>query len=155
MDGDEHSHARWKGVFLSATHCGSGCAIGDLLGPPLILAAGLSFFGSPLVTEYITEFLLAYAAGIAFQYIPIRAMRKIPVAAAIGDAIKADTLFLIAFEIGMFGWMAVAYYTVFARAPHPDSVVFWFMMQIAMIFGFATTFPANWMLIRLGIKGAM
>jgi len=33
--------------------------------------------------------------------------------------------------------------------------VFWFTMQIAMIAGFATTYPANWLLVKWGIKGGM
>lgn len=53
------------------------------------------------MTEYIIELMLAYAAGIAFQYFPIRTMRKVSVAAAVGDAVKADTLSLVAFEVGM------------------------------------------------------
>jgi hypothetical protein len=33
--------------------------------------------------------------------------------------------------------------------------LFWFMMQIAMLFGFLTAYPMNWWLIRKGIKEAM
>ena len=32
---------------------------------------------------------------------------------------------------------------------------FWFMMQIAMLIGFATSYPANWVLIDRGIKHGM
>lgn len=152
---DEGPHGRWQSVFLSATHCGSGCVIGDLLGPPLIAAAGLAFFASPLVTEYVIEFALAYLMGIAFQYFPIRSMRKVSPGEALLDAVKADTLSLVAFEIGMFSWMAIAYYEFFDQAPHPGSGAFWFMMQIGMVFGFATTYPANWLLIKWGVKSGM
>ena len=34
-------------------------------------------------------------------------------------------------------------------------VEFWFMMQIAMMFGFMTSYPVNWWLIRQGVKEAM
>jgi preprotein translocase subunit SecD len=33
--------------------------------------------------------------------------------------------------------------------------VFWFMMQIGLIFGFVTTYPANWLLVKWGVKSAM
>jgi hypothetical protein len=36
-----------------------------------------------------------------------------------------------------------------------DSVEFWFMMQLAMWCGFVTSYPANWWLLRVGIKEAM
>lgn len=38
---------------------------------------------------------------------------------------------------------------------HPDSPVHWFLMQIGMVIGFATVWPANVWLIRKGIKEAM
>src|SRR5258706_7941727 len=28
--------AHWQSIFLSATHCGAGCVIGDILGAPLV-----------------------------------------------------------------------------------------------------------------------
>ena len=55
----------------------------------------------------------------------------------------------------MFGWMAIAQYVLLPSHPSPDSAVFWFMMQIGMIFGFFTTYPANWLLVRSGIKSGM
>lgn len=41
------------------------------------------------------------------------------------------------------------------RARDRRSIVFWFMMQIGMIFGFLSTYPANALLIRRGIKQGM
>lgn len=38
---------------------------------------------------------------------------------------------------------------------HPDSPVYWFMMQIGMVLGFFTSYPVNAWLIRSGIKEAM
>ncbi|HZQ53243.1 MAG TPA: DUF4396 domain-containing protein [Bryobacteraceae bacterium] len=37
----------------------------------------------------------------------------------------------------------------------PNSVVYWFLMQVAMIVGFLTTYPANWLLIRRGVRTEM
>jgi Domain of unknown function (DUF4396) len=145
----------WNRIFLSATHCGSGCVIGDILGPPIVFGFGLALLGNVLFAEYVAEFVLAYIFGIAFQYFPIRWMRRAPPGEALVDAVKADTLSLVAFEIGMFTWMAVAYYILVTWHPRPDNPVFWFMMQIGMICGFLTTYPANWLLVRWGIKHGM
>jgi len=38
---------------------------------------------------------------------------------------------------------------------YPVSPVFWFMMQIGMILGFFTSYPANWWLVKKGIKQGM
>jgi hypothetical protein len=146
----------WKGVFVSATHCGSGCVIGDIIGAPIVFATGWVLFGERLYAEYAVEFGLAYLFGIAFQYFAIRAMRQIAPREAIIDAVKADTLALTAFEVGLFAWMAVAYFVLFAtHRPEASTVVFWFMMQIGMVLGFLTTYPANWLLVRWGVKSGM
>jgi hypothetical protein len=71
------------------------------------------------------------------------------------DAIKADTLSILAFQVGMFAWMAVVTVAIF-RGPLPiNGPLFWFMMQIGLILGFATTYPVNLWLVRVGIKHAM
>jgi hypothetical protein len=147
---------RWKSVFLSATHCGSGCVVGDVIGAPIVCAFGLSLAGQRLFAEYVVEFVLAYVFGIAFQYLPIRAMGRLARREALLEAVKADTLSLTAFEVGMFAWMAVTYFVLFtAHPPGASSIVFWFMMQIGMLLGFGTTYPANWLLVKWGIKMGM
>ena len=47
---------------------------------------------------------------------------------------------------------------VFFPAPHhlmPSSAAYWFLMQIGMIVGFLTSWPANVWLVNRGIKIAM
>ncbi|MGH6990756.1 MAG: DUF4396 domain-containing protein, partial [Stellaceae bacterium] len=51
---------RWRSVFLSATHCGSGCVLGDIIGAPIVLASGLTIAGERLFGEYVVEFTIAY-----------------------------------------------------------------------------------------------
>lgn len=147
---------RWQSIVLSATHCGSGCVIGDVIGAPIVFATGWSLLGERLFAEYVVEFAIAYPFGIAFQYFPIRAMRGAAPLEALIDAVKADTLSLAAFEFGMFGWMAVTNFLLFAaHRPSASSSVFWFVMQLGMICGFLTTYPANWLLVKWGIKEGM
>lgn len=74
---------------------------------------------------------------------------------AFKQAIKADSLSLIAFEVGMFGWMAIVHYLLFTEPPKPTEPSYWFMMQIAMILGFMTSYPANQWLIKKGLKETM
>ncbi|GAA4788847.1 hypothetical protein GCM10023200_24310 [Actinomycetospora chlora] len=47
---------------------------------------------------------------------------------------------------------------VLVPEPHslrPDTAAYWFLMQIGMVIGFATAWPANAWLIRRGTKEAM
>jgi hypothetical protein len=146
----------WIRVFVSATHCGAGCTIGDIIGIPIAAGFGWTLFGHRLFTDYVVEFGFAYVIGIAFQYLPIRTARQVSSREAIVDAVRADTLSLSAFEVGMFAWMALVFYVLLpAHPPEPSSVVFWLMMQVGMALGFLTTYPANWLLIRAGIKAGM
>ncbi|MGQ3381113.1 DUF4396 domain-containing protein [Priestia endophytica] len=154
---EPHHHSKkpfWQSVFVSTTHCSSGCSIGDLMGAPIVFFTGWTIAGSVLLTDYIVEFILAYILGIVFQYYGMKMKNENP-KDEFKNAIKADTWSLIAFEVGMFGWMALSHYVFFTEAPKPDSTVFWFMMQIAMTVGFCTSYPANWILVKKEIKHAM
>ncbi|MED3971713.1 DUF4396 domain-containing protein [Priestia megaterium] len=153
----EHHHSKkpfWQGVIVSTTHCSSGCSIGDLIGAPIVFMTGWTIAGSVLFADYVTEFILAYILGIAFQYYGMKMNNNSP-KEELKNAVKADTWSLLAFEIGMFGWMALSHYVFFSEPPKPNNVVFWFMMQIAMIIGFFTSYPANWILAKKGIKHVM
>jgi hypothetical protein len=144
----------WKSVFVSTTHCAAGCVIGDIIGAPIVFWTGWTLFGERLYAEFVVLFVLAYIFGIAFQYLPIRAMRRISRRVALLEAVKADTLALTAFEIGLFAWMAVVYFQFVSR-PELSSPTYWFMMQIGMVLGFIASFPINWYLVRAGVKPGM
>ncbi|WML50576.1 DUF4396 domain-containing protein [Neobacillus sp. PS3-34] len=150
----------WQSVFVSTSHCSSGCTLGDSVGVPIVFFTGMTILGSTLFAHYTVEFILAYIFGIFFQMFSIVPMsrkmgKKMSWGEGFWSAIKADTLSLIAFEIGMFGWMAIVNFFIFKKPPEPNTMTFWFMMQIAMILGALTSFPANWFLVKKGIKHAM
>ncbi|MCM2972202.1 DUF4396 domain-containing protein [Larsenimonas suaedae] len=161
--GAHHDHAhhhhgsdtpKWQGVFVSATHCGGGCTLGDVVASPIATLTAFSVFGSAIAGHFLLAFVFAYAFGVLFQYLPIREMSDSGPAAALKDAIKADTLSLIAFQIGMYVWMIIAA-SMWLGEMNAFTPEFWFMMQIAMLVGFITSYPANWVLIKRGIKHAM
>jgi len=81
-------------------------------------------------------------------------MRGIHGLKGIWAAVKADTLSLTAFEVGLFAWMALGSFVFF---PHlgVDNPAYWFMMQIGMCIGFVSSYPMNWWLIKSGLKEAM
>lgn len=144
----------WQKVWTGVTHCGAGCTLGDLIAEWSVLLGGLTLFSSRLVTGYIFDFCAAFVLGIVFQYFSIAPMRNISGWPAIKAALKADTISLIAFEIGLFAFM---YWMDGHFNPHlkPNRPEYWFLMQMGMIVGFFTAFPANWWLIRKGWKEAM
>ncbi len=145
----------WQMVFAGVCHCGAGCTLGDFAGEWLVFLSGITIASSVLWADFAVDFICAYLLGIIFQYFAIAPMRHLSGWPAIKAAMKADTVSLIAFEIGMFAWMWFANVAVFRPRVEPTSSVYWFSMQIAMVVGFATAFPANWWLIRNGWKEKM
>jgi hypothetical protein len=109
-----------------------------------------------LWAEFPIDFVAALALGIVFQYFTIKPMRNLSVGEGIVAAIKADTLSILAFQVGMYAWMTLVYFVLFPD-PHltPFNPCYWWMMQIGMVCGFATSFPMNRFLLRAGLKEAM
>jgi hypothetical protein len=157
MDGDMPKHPMWQSTALGATHCGAGCMIGDLFSDSGLYLIGASAFiaGMPLVTSYVVDFAAAYLLGIVFQYFAIVPMKHLSPGRGIWAAVKADTLSLVAFQVGMYAWMAVYQEVLFHPRLGPNSPVYWFMMQVGMLAGYATAYPMNWLLIRKGVKKSM
>lgn len=152
----------WQMVAEAATHCGAGCTLGDLAAEWILFFApfyllGKGVLGSELYGSWIVDYAWAYVLGIVFQYFTIAPMRRLGVMKGIWAAIKADTLSLTAWQVGMYGWMAIVFFLVFGpeHKLEKDSPVFWFLMQIAMLCGFVTAYPVNWFLLRAGLKEKM
>jgi len=145
----------WKIVFKAVTHCGTGCTLGDIIGEWIVFGAALAIAGEALWPEYLLDFALAYILGIVFQYFSIAPMRGISGWQGVKAALKADTLSLAAFEMGLFGWMALARSVFYPHKLHPDAWVYWFMMAVGMMAGFLTAYPVNWWLVKVGLKEKM
>ena len=154
-------------VANGTLHCGSGCTLGDIAAeglmiafPAIVVAFGYrSLFSEQIFARWIVDYIFAYAFGIVFQYFTIAPMRGLSLGQGIMAAIKADTLSLTAWQCGMYAFMAIAHFVIFrigfGTELEPTSPEFWFMMQVAMICGFVTSYPVNWWLIRTGIKEKM
>lgn len=145
----------WQSVVVGALHCGSGCTLGDLIAESALFFIPLTLFGMKLYGAWAVDYVLAFSIGIAFQYYAIKPMREISVKEGIKAALKADTLSLTSWQIGMYGWMAIATFLIFGHELKANTTVFWFMMQIAMLCGFLTAYPMNWWLIKKKIKEKM
>jgi hypothetical protein len=146
----------WEAVGLAATHCGAGCTLGDLLVEGLIMPlVPFTLFGHRMFGAWVLDYVAAFLIGIVFQYFTLAPMRHLSVRNGIIAAVKADSLSLTAWQVGMYGWMAIACFGILRTEPTSSSPVFWFMMQVAMMMGFATAYPVNWWLIRSGLKERM
>lgn len=150
-----HDKPKWQSVLTGALHCGAGCSLGDLISSYLLLAFPVVLFGSKLYGEWAIDYLFAFAIGIIFQYFAIKPMRSLSAGKAVVAALKADALSLTSWQVGMYGWMAIATFLIFHRPLHASELLFWLMMQVGMLCGLLTAYPVNWWLIKSGIKEAM
>ncbi|MBS1821295.1 MAG: DUF4396 domain-containing protein [Acidobacteria bacterium] len=146
----------WHQTAVSDSHCGAGCTLGDIIAEFSIFGLGLTLFSERIFAEYAGDLLLAWLLGIVFQYFTIKPMRNLSPAQGLLAAVKADTLSILTFEIGLFAWMAITYFILFPH-PHlkPNQPAYWFMMQIGMVLGFFTSYPMNRVLVKIGWKEAM
>ncbi len=158
-------------VAKAASHCGAGCTLGDIAAeflalafPVLAVATGWKWLfpaghEGKIFAVWVLDFILAFVIGVVFQYFTIKPMRNLSVAQGLIQAVKADALSLTAWQVGMYGLMALAQFALFIPVWHaevtPATAAFWFTMQLAMLAGFATAYPVNWWLIRKGVKEKM
>jgi hypothetical protein len=154
-------------VATGTLHCGAGCMLGDIVAETVAYAAPAvavwfgwqGLFADRTYAVWVLDFLLAFGFGIVFQYFAIAPMRHLKPAEGIVAALKADALSLTAWQVGMYAAMALGRSAVLHAWPgarfDAGTAAFWFVMQAAMIAGFVTSYPANWVLLRTGIKERM
>jgi uncharacterized protein DUF4396 len=145
-------------VGNAVSHCGAGCTLGDIGGEWIVWGLGAPTLGASgtLGPELIADFVPAWTLGVVFQYFTIVPMRDdVGPLRGIWLAIRADTLSIVAFQVGLFGWMALSHFVIWPEPLHIDTAAHWWMMQVGMIVGFFTAWPVNRWLIRRGWKEKM
>jgi hypothetical protein len=154
-------------VLKGASHCGAGCTLGDIFAEwacfvfPIVPVwfGWHTLFDEKIFAIWIPDFIAAFLLGIAFQYFTIKPMRDLSIGEGVAQALKADVASISAWQVGMYGTMALLQFAWFRPAfggtAEVNTPEFWVAMQIAMLGGFATSYPVNWWLIRAGVKEAM
>jgi hypothetical protein len=169
-EGADVEELKWKGestepedlrpwhIANAVSHCGAGCTLGDIGGEWILFALGAPTLGvlGTFGWEVVVDFVLAWTLGIVFQYFTIVPMRdNVGKLERIWQAVKVDTASIVAFQVGLFGWMALSHFVLFQPPLKIDSSGHWFLMQVGMIVGFFTAWPVNRWLVRSGIKEKM
>jgi len=166
-DDDEQKPPMAVMVGKGASHCGAGCTLGDIIAewaafafPTIAIWFGWHHWtAEKIFAVWIPDYILAYLLGVIFQYYTIKPMRDLSVGKGIWAAIKADTASITSWQVGMYGMMAIVQFLWFRPAfggtAEVNTPEFWFAMQIAMLAGFCTSYPVNWLLIRIGWKEKM
>lgn len=132
---------------------GGASAIAHLIGVPLVLASGLTIAGIDLWVMIIvigllaTLLLFAYERGASRPRGADGGRSGRGPALSVGAAAVAAALTVLAFDIGMGGWMLLLHFNEFM--PPADEGSFWFLMQVGIVLGLLTAYPVvSWLTRR-------
>ncbi len=130
---------------------GAASAIGHVIGVPLVVLSGLTIAGQSLWVMILVIAVIAVALLFVFEYffstVPTRGLSS---GKGLTVALLIALVTVLAFDVGMGGWMLVMHYLLFM--PPLTDVTFVFLMQVGLILGFLTGYPAVLWLVRRGIK---
>jgi len=124
----------------ATTHCLTGCALGEVLG--LAVATALGWSNVPSIALAIA---LAFLFGYSFTLVPLL-RAGIPLGAAVGLALAADTFSIAVMEIVD---NAVLLVVPGAMEAGLDDVLFWGSLTFALAVAWLAAFPLNrWLIAR-------
>ena len=155
---DEHGDAPEKSLPVAAATGGltggAASALAHVVGVPLVVLSGLTIAGLDLWAMILVIAVMATALLFAFEYFFSTAReRELPPARGLGVALLIALVTVLAFDVGMGGWMLFLHFSAFM--PAPTDIAFLFLMQIGLILGFLTGYPAVAWLVGRGTKATV
>lgn len=140
---------------VGATHCGAACMLAHFAGVWFVFLLGLTIFGLSVWAMMLVIFPLTFAFMAVSEYFH-KSMSGISLGTGLAAVLVAAAVSSTAYEVGMFGWMAVMQLVLFPINDLPPvTLAYWFLMQIGFVIGFLTSYPAEWWLVQRGFKESM
>ena len=142
----------WKQGVGSTVHCIAGDATGIILAAAVTAALGL-----PMWIDFIVEYAAGFAFGLLiFQSLFMRDMLGGSYLGAVRKTFVPEWLSMNMMAAGMFPTMALLMMGRDMRAMEPSEPLFWAVMSLGVIVGFAIAYPVNvWMVARKMKHGLM
>ncbi len=123
-------------------------SISHLIAVPFVIATGLSLFGVGVFAMIAIILGLAIVMLFVFEY-TTAARRKVG-GKSLLVALAVATVSVVAFDVGMVGWMLVLHFN--ELIPAVTSASFLFLMQIGNVLGFVVALPIVALLLKRGAK---
>lgn len=127
---------------------GGASAVAHLIAVPFVVAVGWTIAGLAMWPMVVVIAILAVVMVAVYELVastsvhPGRARTL-----SVGSAIVAAAVTVGAFDVGMVGWMLLLH--VNNAMPPVTEGTFWFLMQVGVIVGLLTAYPAvAWLLSR-------
>jgi len=132
-------HARTGGEpsgVVAGLPGGAASALAHLVGVPLVVASGLTIAGLDLWPMILV--IGAVAVALLVVHERARAAER-GQSVGLARAVLVAVVTVLAFDVGMGGWMLLLHYSSFM--PPPSTGSFWFLMQLGIVLGLVTAFP--------------
>lgn len=130
---------------------GVSSGLAHVVAVPFVVATGLTLFGLDMWAMVAIITVLATGGIFLFEYIVFTERDlRVPGFAGMRPALMIAVLAVVAFDVGMLGWMLVLHHT--ENMPAAGDIRFTFLMQVGLVLGTITALPAMRLLIARGIK---
>src|SRR6266542_1830240 len=142
----------WKQGVGSTVHCVAGDATGIILA-----AAVTALLGFPMWIDVIVEYISGFVLGLlVFQSLFMRSMMGGTYAENVKGTFLPELFSMNTMMAGMAPVMIFLMMGRDMRAMWPGEPLFWFVMSLGVIAGFAIAYPVNvWMVARRMKHGLM
>ncbi len=133
---------------------GVSSGLAHVVAVPFVVATGLTIANVDMWAMVAIITTLATALIFGFEYAFFTSKdRRIPGLGGVRPALVVATITVVAFDLGMLGWMLTLYYT--ENMPAAGDVRFTFLMQVGLILGTLTAYPAMRLLASRASKVAV
>jgi len=138
----------WKQGVGSTIHCVAGDATGIILAAAITATLGL-----PMWIDLIVEYLSGFAFGLfIFQSLFMKSMMGGTYAQNVRKTFIPELISMNFMMGGMAPVMSLLMMSRDMRAMLPTELLFWGVMSLGVIAGFALAYPANMWMVQRGLK---
>lgn len=143
----EFSQSSFRKVTASVIHCVAGDGLGIITAMIIARLVGMNFW-----QEFWFEYLVGFAFGwFIFQYKAMSKMTDSPwMALWMGG--RAEFFSMMTVMAGMGIGMGFITPLVVGEQPKPYTYAFWGFGALGLLIGFVTTYPMNWILVKIKWK---
>src|SRR6266436_6648826 len=140
--------ALWKQGVGSTIHCVAGDATGIILAAAITATLGL-----PMWVDLIVEYATGFAFGLfIFQSLFMKSMMGGTYWQNVRKSFMPEFISMNFMMAGMAPTMSFFMMGRDMRAMEPTELLFWGVMSLGVIAGFATTYPSNVWMVKSGLK---
>ncbi len=138
----------WKQGVGSTVHCVAGDATGIILA-----AAGTALLGFPMIVDVVIDYVVGFLMGLfIFQALFMRRMMGGGYWENVRRSFLPELLSMNLMMAGMAPVMTTLMMSRDMRAMWPGEPLFWFVMSLGVVAGFAIAYPVNVWLVSRGMK---